>query len=755
MIKLHEIHKVYMQGKKGFHALKDATLYFEKGEIVAIYGPSGCGKTTLLNIIGGLDNPTSGNMVIGDRLTTQFSEKEWDHFRNHRIGFVFQSYNLIEHLPIVENVSISIKIGGEKPALAKQKAIELLKKVGLEKHMEKLPGQLSGGERQRVAIARALINDPDVILADEPTGALDMKTGHEIMSLIRDISKDKLVIMVTHNKKIAKEYSTRMIELKDGRVTSDTAQKDKKVTVVNVKERQKGKLKFKEAIKLAYYNLMGKKWRTILISFGLSVGIVGLILIDAFFSSIRMGLSQQELVIKDNPDLIVETNSKYTGTRELAEQEIIDFGFFKDVLYAPEVSFPITRNVTEDADLFNPVYAQMIGLPSDEDILNTFNDFIGDGRLPEADTEFAISIDQARRLMSENSYLTDEELWDEVKGTEYFIQTGFEYIPTYYVLNDRIEEGTCFVTEKHTEVGGVLVAPNDYNAGQLGDYQDNVLALREYMTGFIEVNKYFEVYCENYDELEWVLDTSVRSDLGVSLTLVGIYDNTLFNNIIVTQDIMQDIEPQSSYIFPAEFSEESSNNSYRFRVFIESNQIDNKVNIIQTVEEDNFWVYENFDLGFNLFAGVVNFFLYILQFIFSSIIWIAIITGALMLLLILYISVIERTREIGIIRALGGTRKDVRIIYSGETTIIGLLAGVMSVILSIGIVLILNWYLETYQMDLIVKYLPFVDPSKILVINFGKMALAIFGSLIIALISGLIPAHIASKKKPIEALRND
>jgi putative ABC transport system permease protein len=173
------------------------------------------------------------------------------------------------------------------------------------------------------------------------------------------------------------------------------------------------------------------------------------------------------------------------------------------------------------------------------------------------------------------------------------------------------------------------------------------------------------------------------------------------------------------------------------------------------VEEDNFWVYENFDLGFNLFAGVVNFFLYILQFIFSSIIWIAIITGALMLLLILYISVIERTREIGIIRALGGTRKDVRIIYSGETTIIGLLAGVMSVILSIGIVLILNWYLETYQMDLIVKYLPFVDPSKILVINFGKMALAIFGSLIIALISGLIPAHIASKKKPIEALRND
>ena len=751
MIKLHEIHKVYMQGKKGFHALKDVTLYFEKGEIVSVYGPSGCGKTTLLNIIGGLDSPTSGNMVIGDRLTTQFTEKEWDHFRNHRIGFVFQSYNLIEHLPIVENVAISIKLSGEKPAVAREKAIELLKKVGLEKHMAKLPGQLSGGERQRVAIARALINDPDVILADEPTGALDMKTGHEIMSLIRDISQEKLVIMVTHNKKIALEYSTRMIELKDGRVISDTAKKDKKVKVVNVKEKQKGKLKFIEAIKLAYYNLMGKKWRTILISFGLSVGIVGLILIDAFFSSIRMGLSQQERIIKDNPDLIVETSSNYVGSKELAEQQLIDYGFFKDVLYSPEVAFPITRNVTEDADLFSPVYAQMIGLPSNQDILNTFNNFVGDGRLPETDTEFAMSIDQAKRLISENSFLTDEELWDEVKGTDYFIQTKFDYVSSFYSLNKMVEEGTCIVTDVHTEVGGALIAPAGYNEVLLGDYQDNVSALREYTSGFITLNTFTEVYCTDYSELEWIIDASARTDQGITVTLVGIYDNTLFNNIIVSQDTMNDIEPQIPYLY----KDFEVTGEYRFRVFIEADQIGDKVNIIRTVEADDFWIYENFDIGFNLFEGVVNFFLYVLQFIFSSIIWIAIITGALMLLLILYISVLERKREIGIIRALGGTRKDVRVIYSGETTIIGLIAGFMSVILSIVIVLILNWYLETYQMDLIIKYLPFVDPSKILVINFGKMALAIFGSLVIALMSGLIPAHIASKKKPIEALRND
>lgn len=751
MIKLHEVHKVYLQGKKGFHALKDATLYFEKGEIIAVYGPSGCGKTTLLNIIGGLDNPTSGHMVIGDRLTTQFTEKEWDHFRNHRIGFVFQSYNLIEHLPIVENVAISIKLSGEKPAVAKQKAIELLTKVGLEKHMAKLPGQLSGGERQRVAIARALINDPDIILADEPTGALDMKTGHEIMELIRSISEDKLVIMVTHNKKIANEYSTRMIELKDGRVVSDTAQKDKKVRIVNVKERQKGKLKFKEAIRLAYYNLMGKKWRTILISFGLSVGIVGLILIDAFFSSIRMGLAQQEMVIKDNPDLYVETTPEYSGTLDFAEDTLNGYSYFKDVLYAPEIAFPIARNVTKDADLYNPLYNEMIAIPTNSDILNSFTNFIGDGRLPSADNEFAISMDQAQKLVSENSYLTDEELWDKIKMNEYLIYTSFDYRPDDESISKEYYAEKCIVTGLHDEVDGVILPPVDYDETLVGNFGANIMALREYTQGFIQVGEFNEVYCQDYSALDWYLDTSQPSGDSETLTLVGIYDNSLFYETIVTAGFIHELEAQQRYIL----TDYEDAVTYRFRVFLKNDEIENKVAIVRTLENNDFWVYENFNVGMDLFEGIVNFFLYILQFIFSSIIWIAIITGALMLLLILYISVLERKREIGIIRALGGTRKDVRIIYSGETTIIGLLAGIMSVILSIVIVLILNWYLQRYQMDLIVRYLPFVDPSRILVINFGKMALAILGSIIIALISGLIPAHIASKKKPIEALRND
>ncbi len=297
MIKLNEVHKVYLQGKVGFHALKDLNLYFEKGETVVVYGPSGCGKTTLLNILGGLDNPTSGDMVIDSKLTTTFIEKEWDYFRNHRIGFIFQAFNLIEHLPIIENVALSLKLAGTSDKESKKQAIELLEKVGLGNHLSKLPTELSGGERQRVAIARALINDPDIILADEPTGALDMKTGTEIMDLIKSISEEKLVIIVTHNKKIARKYSTRMIELVDGKVTKDTDPKDQKVDIIRTRERNKKKLKFREAIRLAYYNIKGKLWRTLLVALGLSVGIVGLILIDAFFNSIRMGIEQQDTVL--------------------------------------------------------------------------------------------------------------------------------------------------------------------------------------------------------------------------------------------------------------------------------------------------------------------------------------------------------------------------------------------------------------------------------------------------------------------------
>ena len=751
MIKLHEIHKVYMQGKVGYHALKNVSLYFEKGEVVAIYGPSGCGKTTLLNILGGLDLPTSGEMVIDSKLTTNFIEKEWDYFRNHKIGFIFQQYNLIEHLPIVENVAISVKLGGVSPKEANKKAIELLTKVGLENHLHKLPGELSGGERQRVAIARALINDPDIILADEPTGALDMKTGTEIMDLIKSVSKDKLVIIVTHNKKIAEKYSTRMIELKDGRVHFDSAQKDEKVKVVNKREKRKGKLKFKEALRFAFYNIKGKKWRTFLVGFGLSIGVVGLILIDALFNSIRGGLEQQEQIVKDNPDLYIFSTLETTDVIPDIETELNQSGYFKEILYAPDVYFNFVENITDETKLSNPMRLSGIGVTEDESLKNTFTEFIGDSRLPESDDEFAISVQQAKSLVSNSITLTDEEIWEQIKNNVYLVYYQYDYFPDIYEVQEELINGTCLITEKHTEIDGNIIAPSNWDEITLGSYVDNLLALREYRENFIEISETEELYCADYSLFEWHLDTNTPIGDGIELELVGIYVNDLFYEGQFTQNFIYGIEKQPYRIN----TEDEEFQQHRFRGFLKNEYVDNKISIILELENDGYIVYENLQSGLDFLEGVIQIFFYILQFIFSSIIWIAILTGALMLLLILYISVLERKREIGLIRAMGGTRSDVRIIYSGETTIIGFIAGVMSVIIAMVLVLVLNQYIYNYHIDTVVKYLPFVNPEQVLTINYTKLAFAILGSILIALISGLIPANIAAKKKPIDALRND
>ena len=216
MLKLEKITKVYKTDSFSQKALNKVSLSFRKNEFVSILGPSGSGKTTLLNIVGGLDDYTSGDLVINGVSTKQYKDRDWDTYRNHKIGFVFQSYNLIPHQSILSNVELALTLSGVSKSERRKRAVAALKKVGLGDHISKRPNQLSGGQMQRVAIARALVNDPDILLADEPTGALDSKTSTQIMNLLKEVAKDRLVIMVTHNDELAKEYSTRIIELRDG-----------------------------------------------------------------------------------------------------------------------------------------------------------------------------------------------------------------------------------------------------------------------------------------------------------------------------------------------------------------------------------------------------------------------------------------------------------------------------------------------------------------------------------------------------------
>ncbi|MBR6620150.1 MAG: ABC transporter ATP-binding protein/permease [Clostridia bacterium] len=343
MLELRSIKKTYLSGENKVSALDGVSVNFRDNEFVAILGPSGSGKTTLLNIIGGLDRYDAGNLVINGRSTKKYSDKDWDGYRNHSVGFVFQSYNLIPHQSVLANVELALTLSGVSKAERRKRAIEVLNKVGLGDQLNKKPNQMSGGQMQRVAIARALVNDPDILLADEPTGALDSKTSVQIMELIREISKDRLVIMVTHNPKLAKEYANRLIRIKDGRIRKDTnpyeIERTEREAVRKPVKKVKGKktkaprtsMSFGTALSLSFNNLLTKKGRTLLTSFAGSIGIIGIALIlslsngmQAYISSIEQGtLSSYPLTIEsESMDLSALLGQLSSSDINVAEHEL-------------------------------------------------------------------------------------------------------------------------------------------------------------------------------------------------------------------------------------------------------------------------------------------------------------------------------------------------------------------------------------------------------------------------------------------------
>ena len=332
MLRLENIKKVYKAGNNDVEALKGISISFSKNEFVSILGPSGCGKTTLLNIIGGLDKASEGDLFIDNISTKNFKDKDWDNYRNKRIGFVFQSYNLIPHQTVLENVELALTIGGFKKEERIKRAKEVLNKVGLEKEYNKKPNQLSGGQCQRVAIARALVNDPEILLADEPTGALDTNTSIQVMELLKEVAKERLVIMVTHNPELAYKYSTRIVKLLDGNIVSDSNEyqeiNEEIVENSDLIKDKKSKLSFFQALRLSMQNLISKYKRTILICFAGSIGIIGVGVVLAVSSGVTNYINEVENdMLNGNPLTISETqfdiSSLLSSMSQSQQQEII------------------------------------------------------------------------------------------------------------------------------------------------------------------------------------------------------------------------------------------------------------------------------------------------------------------------------------------------------------------------------------------------------------------------------------------------
>ena len=324
MLQIKNIYKQYKTGDLIQQALDDVSLNLRDNEFVAILGPSGSGKTTLLNIIGGLDRYDKGDLIINGISTKKYKDRDWDSYRNHTIGFVFQSYNLIPHQTILSNVELALTISGISKNTRRQKAIEALEKVRLANQIHKKPNQLSGGQMQRVAIARALVNDPDIVLADEPTGALDSDTSIQVMELLKEVSKDRLVVMVTHNPELAKTYATRIVNIKDGKLLSDTNPyviENEKYKEPIHKNLGKTTMSFLTSLSLSFNNLKTKKGRTILTSFAGSIGIIGIALILSLSNGVNNYIrSVEEDTLSEYPLQIqssgVDMNSLLTGTSD-------------------------------------------------------------------------------------------------------------------------------------------------------------------------------------------------------------------------------------------------------------------------------------------------------------------------------------------------------------------------------------------------------------------------------------------------------
>ena len=805
MLKLVNIKKSYNLGEKEeVKALKGISIDFRESEFVSILGPSGCGKTTLLNIIGGLDRYSFGDLIINNKSTKEFKDKDFDSYRNHQIGFVFQSYNLISHQTVLANVELALTLSGVSKKERKKRALKALKEVGLSDQVNKKPNQLSGGQMQRVAIARALVNDPEIILADEPTGALDSKTSVQIMDLLKKISKDKLIIMVTHNEELAKTYSTRVIKLLDGEVLEDSNPYHSNLEETEKMQTKKIAMSFKTALSLSFNNLLTKKGRTILTSFAGSIGIIGIALILSLSSGMNNYISKVEsdalssypisvqettfnatefinsLMVSNNEntnkdddkiysnDILVDmltTMSKGIQTNNLesfkeyidSNQELADLSL--DIQYNYDVDLNIYKENEEEIIKVNPsdiltnmmansnvmmnyeIFSSMI---NNQELLESQYDLLA-GSWPTNSHELVLIVD-------ENKEISDYVLYALGIKDQKELQTIFESVQK----GEEIQtEETSYTYEDLLNLEYKLVLPVNFYE-KVGDrYIKN--ETEEYLKQIVNDGislKIVGIIKPN----EEATSTSLNGSVGYQLSLIEEIV-TLINESEIVK--FQKNNPNLNIFTGLEFDNLSSyeNNLEILNVYDFDNpssisfyakDFESKERIMDIIEEYNEEqrnnnqdenVIQYTDLVGTMISSVssiVNTISYIL----IAFVMISLIVSSIMIGIITYISVIERTKEIGILRAIGASKKDISRVFNAETIIIGFVSGLMGIIITILLNIPINIIIKNVVGISNISSLPVIGAISLIIIN-----------MLLTLIAGLIPSRVASKKDPVEALR--
>lgn len=760
MLELRNIKKSYKTGEFVQHALKGIDVKFRTNEFVAILGPSGSGKTTLLNIIGGLDRYDSGDLIINGRSTKKFKDGNWDSYRNNCVGFIFQSYNLISHISILENVEMSTILSGYSKKKRRKMATQALEKVGLINHIHKKPNQLSGGQMQRVAIARALVNNPDIILADEPTGALDTKTSKQIMDLIKEIAKDKLVIMVTHNPELAKEYATRIIEFRDGEILKDS-------NPISDKEKQDDKFKikktamsYKSAISLSFNNLKTKKGRTLITSFASSIGIIGIALILALSNGFQIKidefekstLSQAPIVISEQAITLDDMVSSKDNLEEYSKKrkiyplktmesalhknkitkdyvsyiESIDSKLVGGISYFRTTSFNMLTKVEDkvknvDTSTFFSIPSSMDGKTSQ---IMTDNFEIIYGKLSDKKEDIYLLVDSKNRI-NENILkelgLGDKEKIDfnDIVGKEFKVVLNNQYykkIDSRYVVSSSYDDLYNNSNNITLNIAGVIRGKKDNMYAKMSS---TGLVYNTSLINFvIKENKNSEIVREQ-----------LNKDYNV-LTLEKFEDGEegAKSRDAVLSYLGDDTVPQVIQVYPKDFSAKKKIVEYL-----------DKYN--KNKDESNKILYTDQAELITSLSGNIMDAITIVLIAFSSI---SLIVSSIMVGIITYTSVLERTKEIGILRALGARKKDITRVFNAETLIIGLCSGFIGILIARILI---------FPVNIIIKNLSSLD--NVARLNPLHALILILISILLTLIGGLIPAKIASKKDPVVALRSE
>ena len=861
MLKLTNITKTYLSGPNEVQALKGINVEFRKNEFVAILGHSGCGKTTLLNIIGGLDRYTTGDLKIKGKSTKEFKDRDWDTYRNHSVGFVFQSYNLITHQTVLANVELALTLSGISKEERKQRAKQVLKKVGLEDQMNKKPNQLSGGQMQRVAIARALINDPEILLADEPTGALDSTTSVQIMDLLQEIAEDRLVIMVTHNPELADKYATRVIKLLDGKITDDTdPYKEKEETYEEKYKGKKTHMSFFTALSLSLNNLMTKKGRTLLTAFAGSIGIIGIALILSLSHGVQnyidkvqedtlstYPLTIQEKTIdmasmmnelmgegSDSENINKEENKIYSKnvmtnmlsmfSNQVQTNNLVNFKKYleedtriKEYSSAIQYSYNLNLNIYRDlgdnqylqvnpnqllnnigmgeileAQDSNPfmnitlqydIWTEML---DNKELLESQYDVIA-GKWPESYNEVVLIVGKDNEIseytlyslgMKDQSELaekmqkmqegekiedtgTDEYSYDDflnlsfklLLNTDYYEQNNGIWINK---MNDEEYMQEKLENSKEIKIVGIIRPKEEAVATSISGAIGYTSMLKEYVINEINNTEIAKAQKENpeiniftgaefvenpettfdynnlSEEQKAYMQTLSDEELAEFMATYTQNNNATYESNLETLGVVDLDSPSTINIYPKDFESKD-----QITNLIE--EYNNKKR--EEGKEENVISYTDIvGVMMNSVSTIID----VISYILIAFVAISLIVSSIMIGIITYISVLERTKEIGILRSIGASKKDISRVFNAETFIVGITAG----LIGIGVTVLI-----TIPINLIINSLAAISNAAILPIN-GAIILVII-SVVLTMIAGLIPARFAAKKDPVEALRTE